>query len=85
MTLGISWGDYNQDGFQDVYVVNDFGRNALLRNNGNGTFSDVSKESGTANIGFGMSAQFADIDNDGDLDLYAAALHSAMLRSAVSS
>ena len=52
------------------------GRNALLRNNGDGTFADVTVESGTVNIGYGMSSHFADIDNDGDLDLYVSAVHS---------
>ncbi|MDA1013423.1 MAG: VCBS repeat-containing protein [Planctomycetota bacterium] len=76
LTLGIAWADYDEDGDQDIYVANDFGRNALLRNEGDGTFSDVSKESGTSNIGYGMSSSFADIDNDGDLDIYVAAVHS---------
>lgn len=76
LTLGIAWADYDNDGDQDVYVANDFGRNALLRNEGDGTFKDVSKLSGTTNIGYGMSSSFADVDNDGDLDIYVAAVHS---------
>ncbi|MEQ1824612.1 MAG: VCBS repeat-containing protein [Pirellula sp.] len=76
LSLGIAWGDYDRDGDQDVYVANDFGRNALFRNEGNGKFSDVSKESRTLDIGYGMSASFEDIDNDGDLDIYKAAVHS---------
>jgi hypothetical protein len=76
LTLGIAWGDYDRDGDPDVYVANDFGRNALLRNNGDGTFSDVSKESGALDIGYGMSACLADIDNDGDLDIYVSNVHS---------
>lgn len=76
LTLGIAWADYDNDGDQDVYVANDFGRNALLRNEGDGTFKDVSKQSGTTNIGYGMSSSFADVDNDGDLDIYVAAVHS---------
>lgn len=76
LSLGIAWGDYDRDGDQDVYVANDFGRNALFRNNGDETFSDVSKESNTLDVGYGMSASFEDIDNDGDLDLYVAAVHS---------
>lgn len=76
LTLGTAWGDYDADGLQDLYVANDFGRNTLFRNRGDGTFEDVSEQSGTINIGYGMSSQFADIDNDGDLDIYVGALHS---------
>jgi hypothetical protein len=76
LTLGLCWGDYDKDGDQDIYVANDFGRNALFRNNGNGTFTDVSYSCGTTNLGYGMSAAFADIDNDGDLDVYVASVHS---------
>ncbi len=76
LTLGISFADYDRDGDQDIYVANDFGRNALFRNNGNGTFTDVSRQAGTTNLGYGMSASFADIDNDGDLDVYVASVHS---------
>jgi len=76
LTLGLAWGDYDGDGNIDLYVANDFGRNALLKNNGDGTFSDVSKETGTLDIGYGMSATFADIDNDGRLDLYVSNVHS---------
>ena len=76
LTLGISWGDYDADGNLDIYVANDFGRNALFRNEGDGTFTDVSRESGTADIGYGMSSSFADLDNDGDLDIYVSNVHS---------
>jgi hypothetical protein len=76
ITLGVAWGDYDNDGWQDVYIANDFGRDALLHNNGNGTFSDVSKETGAFDPGYGMSATMGDIDNDGDLDIYVSDVHS---------
>jgi hypothetical protein len=76
LTLGVAWGDYDGDGYQDIYVANDFGRDALFHNNGNGTFSDVSKETGTLDYGYGMSATFGDINNDGNLDIYVSNVHS---------
>jgi hypothetical protein len=76
LTLGVSFGDYDNDNYQDIYVTNDFGRNALFRNKGDGTFADVSKETGTLDFGYGMSSTFGDIDNDGDLDIYVSNVHS---------
>lgn len=64
------WCDYNNDGWPDLYVVNDFGRKNLYRNNGNGTFTDVAEEVGVVDVGPGMSASWFDYDNDGNQDLY---------------
>jgi tetratricopeptide (TPR) repeat protein len=64
------WGDYNGDGWPDLYVVNDFGRKNLYRNNGDGTFTDVAEETGVADVGAGMSVSWLDYDNDGKPDLY---------------
>jgi tetratricopeptide (TPR) repeat protein/peroxiredoxin len=70
-TLACSWNDYNQDGYPDLYVVNDFGKKVLYRNNGDGTFSDVSAALGVEDQGEGMSSTWFDFDNDGLDDLYA--------------
>jgi hypothetical protein len=67
--MGVAVGDYNNDGFPDIYVTN-YGRNILYRNNGNGTFTEVTEEAGVAAGGWSVSAGFLDYDNDGRLDLF---------------
>jgi hypothetical protein len=69
-SFAAAWGDYDNDGWIDLYVANDFGRNNLYRNLGNGTFRDVARPAGVEDPGAGMSAAWGDYDNDGDLDLY---------------
>ncbi len=66
------WNDYNRDGWPDLYVVNDFGRKNLYRNNGDGTFTDVAAQEGVEDVGAGMSVCWFDYDNDGAEDLYVA-------------
>ncbi|MBI2187376.1 MAG: CRTAC1 family protein [Acidobacteria bacterium] len=73
--MNAEWGDFDGDGRLDVYVTNitdDFMRegNFLWRNNGDLTFTDVSRETGTFETGWAWGAQFFDYDNDGWLDLY---------------
>jgi hypothetical protein len=72
-----AWGDYDDDGDPDLYVANDFGRNNLYRNNGDGTFNDVAAEAGVEDLAAGMSAAWGDYDNDGELDLYVANMWSS--------
>lgn len=67
--MGAAWGDYDNDGFLDLYVTN-YGRSVLYHNNGNGTFTDVTDRAGVANNLWGMTPLWFDYDNDGYLDLY---------------
>jgi enediyne biosynthesis protein E4 len=71
--LGAAAGDIDNDGFVDLLLTN-FGPNELYRNNGNGTFANISKESGIQDTSgrFSVSAAFVDYDRDGWLDLYVA-------------
>jgi enediyne biosynthesis protein E4 len=66
--LGVAVGDYDNDGYDDLYVTGLQG-NHLYHNNGNGTFTDVTRESGTGGSGWSTSAAWVDLDNDGLLDL----------------
>jgi hypothetical protein len=67
--MGVAVGDYDGDGFPDLYVTQ-CGRNILYRNNGNGTFTDVTEHAGVAAPGWSSSAVWFDYDNDGRLDLF---------------
>ncbi|HTE91576.1 MAG TPA: CRTAC1 family protein [Terriglobales bacterium] len=69
--MGCACGDYNGDGWVDIYVTN-VGTNVLYRNNGNGTFTDVTREAGVGGGPWGTSAAFFDYDGDGHLDLVVA-------------
>jgi hypothetical protein len=73
--LGVIFADYNNDGWPDLYVANDSSPNYLYRNNQDGTFSNVSFETGTSYSGSGdeqgsMGVTIADYDNDGNLDIF---------------
>jgi hypothetical protein len=67
--MGAAVADYDNDGFDDLYVTN-YGENVLYHNNGNGTFSDVTVRAGVGVGGWSSSAGFFDFDNDGRLDLF---------------
>jgi len=71
--LGCVWGDYDNDGYPDLYVTQ-YGSNVLYHNNGDGTFTDVTAKAGVAGTDFGSQfhtgATFFDYDRDGWLDLY---------------
>ena len=66
---GVACGDYDNDGYVDIYVTN-FGANRLYHNNGDGTFTDVTPKSGTGDARWSSSATFFDYNLDGYLDLY---------------
>lgn len=77
---GAAWCDYDNDGALDLYIVNSAAvrpepdtilpKNVLYRNNGDGTFTDVTDSADVGDTGWGMGCAFADYDNDGDADLY---------------
>ena len=69
-TMGVTVGDFNNDGYPDLFLSN-YGQNVLLKNNGNGTYSDVTKHAGVSGGNeFSVGAVWLDYDNDGLLDLY---------------
>lgn len=84
MGSGAAWGDYDNDGWDDLFLVNTSGpltwseaehqaspaRSVLYRNNRDGTFTDVTDQAGLSLHGLGMAAAWADYDNDGWLDLF---------------
>ncbi len=91
---GCAWLDYNNDGFLDLYVVSGRyldgvtehskpdglgATNHLYRNNGDGTFTDVTEQAGVGGKGFGMGVTVGDYDNDGFEDLYVTNWDSAIL------
>jgi tetratricopeptide (TPR) repeat protein len=71
-TKGATWGDYDNDGFADLYVSNYGSRNFLFRNRGNGTFEEVAAKAGVDRPLMSFPTWFFDYDNDGWLDLFVA-------------
>ncbi len=66
--MGVAVGDYDNDGYEDLYVTA-YGGNKLYHNNGDGTFTDVTEKAGVGGGGWSTSAAWVDLDNDGLLDL----------------
>jgi hypothetical protein len=81
---GLGWAadvavfDFDEDGYMDVLITNMFGRSQLYRNNGDGTFTDVTLEKLGRTPWGGMGAKVFDFNNDGKLDLYIVDMHSDM-------
>ena len=73
-SFAAAWADYDEDGWPDLLIANDFGRKNLYHHEGvrggRARFKDVAKPAGVEDYGAGMSATFLDYDNDGHLDLY---------------
>ncbi|MGB7437158.1 MAG: CRTAC1 family protein [Candidatus Acidiferrum sp.] len=67
-TMGVAVGDYDNDGYEDLYVTA-YGGNTLYHNNGDGTFTDVTQKAGVRGGDWSSSAAWIDLDNDGYLDL----------------
>ena len=75
-TMAAAWEDYDNDGDQDLYVANDFGRNCLY-NNDRGRFRNAAPELGVEDTAAGMSVSWADFDHDGQQDLYVGNMFSS--------
>ena len=92
MGSGAAWGDFDNDGDEDLYICSWAGPvlmppeelrtrpgNRLYRNDGDGTFSDVTVEAGTDRTGWDMACLWTDIDSDGYLDLLVTGFTGAVL------
>ena len=75
-SLAAAWEDFDNDGDQDLYVANDYGRNCLYQND-HGHFVDVAERMGVVDFGSGMSVSWSDYDRDGWMDLYVGNMFSS--------
>jgi tetratricopeptide (TPR) repeat protein len=82
-TIGHSWGDYNNDGYPDLFLSNAIGPPELYRNNGDGTFTNVTSQADLDHTNLAFGAQWCDIDDDGWLDIiqYSWAIHEDVVHS----
>jgi VCBS repeat protein len=71
-----AWGDYDGDGWPDLYVANEFGGNALYHNDRDGTFTERAAAADVTDGGAGMGVAWGDYDGDGDLDLFVSNMHA---------
>jgi Flp pilus assembly protein TadD/peroxiredoxin len=76
-SFAAAWGHARSGGAPDLFVANDFGTSQLYRNNGDGTFTVVSKEAGVEGVGAGMGCCWQDFDNDGHQDVYVPSMWEA--------
>lgn len=79
-THAANWFFYDDDRYPDLYIANDFGKNVLLRNKGDGTFEDISAETQTAGYSTSMGVSTGDLNNDGINEIYVANMYSKMGR-----
>ena len=70
VSVGATFADYDNDGYEDLFVTTTRGGNVLFHNRGDGTFEDVTTKAGVAHVGHSQTAVFFDYDNDGLLDLF---------------
>jgi hypothetical protein len=75
-SMAVASADYNNDGWPDLVVANDFGRKNLYRNNGDGTFTEEAKRAGVLDFSGGMGVTWGDFDDDGHFDLYTSNINS---------
>jgi hypothetical protein len=74
--LAGAWADYDEDGYPDLYVANEYGFSVLYHNRGDGTFEDVSEKSGARIRTAGMSVAWGDYDGDGHLDVFVSGMYA---------
>ncbi len=83
-SFAATWFYANEDRYPDLYLVNDFGRNCLFINRGNGKFDDVTVKSGVGDFANSMGVAAGDLDNDGSSEIYVANMFSKMGRRIIS-